>query len=224
MTHPRGRKISGADKCRRKFLRFFPRGFADDKYFAWERGYKWNAHEQWNQALNRRSFRELLKAKRYAEVATTAIRIESRTNLLFSFEKMALRDAVRTSEGAEVFASGLYELLHVAGKMSSKFERWCDTVGSLPKRQTRVLTHPAVTVFPFIAQPDQHIFLKPNVTKTAAREYGFDFTYKSQPSWEVYLSLLKFAEVIQRDLIILQPRDMMDIQSFIWVLGSDEYH
>jgi hypothetical protein len=35
------------------------------------------------------------------------VAIESRTNLLFSFEKMALRDAVRTGAGARLFAEGL---------------------------------------------------------------------------------------------------------------------
>jgi hypothetical protein len=45
------------------------------------------------------------------------------------------------------------------------------------RKQTRVLTWPLVTVFGFIAQPEAHLFLKPNVTRIAAREYGFDFHY-----------------------------------------------
>ncbi|HEV7906330.1 MAG TPA: hypothetical protein VGO96_20990, partial [Pyrinomonadaceae bacterium] len=80
-----------------------------------------------------------------------------------------------------------------------------------------------VSVFGFIAQPDTHIFLKPNVTRTAARAYGFDFQYKSRPSWETYANYLEFAATIRRDLSDLKPRDMIDLQSFIWVQGSDEY-
>ena len=33
-------KQSGPVRCRRKFLRFFPKGFYDEKYLDWERGYK----------------------------------------------------------------------------------------------------------------------------------------------------------------------------------------
>ena len=66
-------------------------------------------------------------------------------------------------------------------------------------------------------------FLKPTVTRIAAREYGFDFRYHSRPSWETYASLLEFAEVVRRDQRDLRPRDMIDIQSFLWVQGSDEY-
>jgi hypothetical protein len=35
--------------------------------------------------------------------------------------------------------------------------------------------------------------------------------------------MLNFARVVRRDLRDLKPRDMIDIQSFLWVQGSDEY-
>ena len=224
-THPeRKTKIStGALNCRKRFLRFFPKGFRDPKYFDWERGYKWAAHEQWEESLNRKRFAALLKKGEFAEIAAAAIRIESRTNLLFSFEKMALRDGVRSAAGAETFARGLFEFLYGAGKIERKFERWCDAIAELPRKQTRVLTWTVATIFGFIAQPETHVFLKPNTTRSAARQYGFDFRYQSRPSWEVYASLLEFAETIRLDQSDLGPADMIDLQSFIWVIGSDEY-
>jgi len=220
---PMQKPSPGANRCRRKFLRFFPGGFHDEKYDAWERGYKWAAHEQWEEKLGRAEFRSLLRSGEYAEAAARAVRLESRTNLLFSFEKMALRDAVKSPEGARAFSSGLYDFVYGPGAPNGRFERWCEAIASLPRRQTRVLTWPLVTVFGFIALPEEHVFLKPNVTRIAAREYGFDFRYKSKPSWDVYASLLEFAETIRRDLKDLRPRDMIDLQSFMWVQGSDEY-
>lgn len=89
----------------------------------------------------------------FEQVAAEAVRIESRTNLLFSFEKMALRDAVRTRAGARLFAEGLYEL----------------------------------------------------------------------PRSEIYAGVIRLASLVRRDLHDLRPRDMIDIQSFLWVQGSDEY-
>jgi len=210
-------------RCRRKFLRFFPGGFTDETYVDWERGYKWEAHERWMERLAPDAYRELLERGRFVEVAEHAVRIESRTNLLFSFEKMALRDAVKSPAGARRFAEGLYAFLHGPGDDRGRFEQWCETVAALPRRQTRVLTWPLLTVFGFIATPDRHIFLKPNVTRVAAKEYGFDFTYKSRPNWETYQSLLGFADAVRRDNRDLRPRDMIDLQSFIWVQGSDEY-
>ena len=221
----RGDQARRANRCRRKFLRFFPGGFRDETYVDWERSYKWETHLRWQEALGRDEFRRLLGAREFAEIAARAVRVEQRArhSMIFSFEKMALRDAVKPPEGARVFAEGLYDFLHGRGEMHQRFERWVQVVGELPRRQTRVLTWPLVTVFGFIAQPGAHIFLKPNVTRAAARAYGFDFHYESRPNWATYASLLEFARTVRRDVRDLRPRDMIDLQSFIWVQGSDEY-
>ena len=208
---------------RAKFLHYFPKGFRDPLYEDWERGYKWAAHERWTETLDQASFRKLLRAGKHREIAAQAVAIEARTNLLFSFEKMALRDAVKTRAGARSFAQGLFDWLYGPGAERSKFEAWCETVAGLPRKQTRVLTWPVVTVFGFIARPRVHVFLKPMVTRIAAEEYGFAFRYQSRPVWETYAGLLEFANTVRRDLQDLSPRDMIDIQSFIWVQGSDEY-
>ena len=212
-------------RCRRKFLRFFPEGFRDETYLAWERDYKLETHRRWEEALNRDEFSRLLGEGNYTEIAARAVRTEQRSqhSMIFSFEKMALRDAVKSVRGARAFAAGLYEFLHGRETEETRFVRWCETVAALPRRQTRVLTWPLVTVFGFIAQPARHIFLKPMVTKIAAAKYGFDFPYQSKPNWETYANLLKFADAIRRDLRDLKPRDMIDLQSFMWVQGSDEY-
>jgi hypothetical protein len=213
----------GAIRCRKKFLRFFPKGFYDEKYVDWERGYKWEAHERWEQSLDRETHRTLINDGEFAEAARRAVTIEARTNLLFSFEKMALRDAVKSSAGARAFTEGLYEFLYGRGSDRAKFERWCEVVAELPRRQTRVLTWPVVTIFGFLALPDVHFFLKPTVTRTAAAGYGFDFRYRSRPNWDTYSNLLDFARLVRADLRDLRPRDNIDIQSFLWVQGSDEY-
>jgi hypothetical protein len=210
-------------KARKKFLRYFPGGFQDETYLDWERNYKWDAHQRWEAQLGREELRRLLRGGEHVEIARRATSIESRTNLLFSFEKMALRDAVKAEVGASAFAEGLWDFLYGRGTDQARFERWITCVAGLPRRQTRVLTWPVVTVVGFIAQPDRHIFLKPNVTRVAAAAYGFPFEYASRPNWATYQSLVAFAEQVRRDQRDLRPRDMIDLQGFVWVQGSDEY-
>jgi hypothetical protein len=220
-----GPELDGAAvaRARRKFLRLFPGGFTDETYIAWERDYKWRAHLQWQEQLARPQYLRLLLAKRFTDAANIAVRIESPRQLLFSYEKMALRDAVKTPAGARRFATGLFEFLHGKPDMEGRFERWCETVAELPRPGTRVLTWPLVTVFGFITQPDRHIFLKPNTTKAAAQKLGFDFHYSSQPNWQTYANYLALAEATRRALADMRPRDMIDIQSFLWVQGAEEY-
>ena len=215
--------LDGPARCRRKFLRYFKAGFYDPTYMAWERDFKWEAHLRWQREFGREEFAQLIAAAQYDEIARRAVGMEARTMLLFSFEKMALRDAVKSAQGAKQFAHGLWNLLHGEGGAASRLEAWCRVVERLPRRQTRVLTWPICTVFGFLAQPGTHFYLKPTVTKRAAAEYNYDFGYESRPGGEAYARVLKFAAKVRRDLADIRPRDMIDIQGFLWVQGSDEY-
>jgi hypothetical protein len=215
---------SGVKKsCIKKFLFYFPKGFYDPKYTAWERGYKWDAHIAWEENLNKKEYAELLRKNDFLEIARRATRLESKTNLLFSFEKMALRDAVKTHNGAKLFSESLFNFIYGRQELEKRFIAFIEATGQLPRKQTRVLTWPLVTVFGFIAEPAENIFLKPKVTKLAAEKYGYSFKYQSKPNWATYADLLQFAQEIKKDIKDLRPRDMIDIQSFIWVLGSEEY-
>jgi hypothetical protein len=210
-------------ECRKKFLYYFKKGFTDPTYKAWERDYKWQAHLAWEAALNKAEYQKLLASKQYNEIALRAVKLETKTNLLFSFEKMALRDAIKTSEGARDFSLGLYDYVYGAGPLQKRFENFAAVLASLPRKQTRVLTWPLQTVFGFIAKPEEHIFIKPRVTKIAAEKYGYDLQYKSKPNWDTYKSMIGFAEKVRDDMKGLHPKDYIDLQSFIWVMGSDEY-
>ena len=225
MATSRARTDAAATRCRRKFLRFFPNGFYDEGYLSSERNYKWETHQRWQEVLGRAEFRRLLAAREFDEICARAVRVEQRSlySMIFSFEKMALRDAVKSRDGAQAFAEGLYQFLHGSAAIERRFDRWVAVVAGLPRKQTRVLTWPLVTVWGFVAQPGVHMFLKPNVTRAAAQAYGFDFQYQSRPGWNIYAGLLDFAARVRRDLRDLKPRDQIDIQSFIWVQGSDEY-
>jgi hypothetical protein len=218
-------ELPGARRCRRKFLQQFPGGFRDETYLEWERDYKVEAHRRWLESLGEAEFARLLAAGEYAEIARRAVGVEQRTrhSMIFSFEKMALRDAVKSPAGARAFATGLHDFLHGTQALEQRFEAWVEAVAGLPRRQTRVLTWPMVTVWGFLAQPKTHIFLKPTVTRIAAAEYGFDLPYRSRPNWETYSAVLELAAAVRADLRDIKPRDMIDIQSFLWVQGSDEY-
>ena len=166
---PAARYAAGVNSCV-----FSPPASATRRIVAWEREYKLETCARWQAQLGREQMRDLLLAGKFSEIAARAVRVEqqSRHSMIFSFEKMALRDAVKSPAGARDFARGLYRFLHGRGSDERRFTQWCATVAALPRRQTRVLTWPLVTVFGFIAQPDRHMFLKPLVTRTAARAYG----------------------------------------------------
>ena len=84
------------------------------------------------------------------------------------------------------------------------------------------MTWPLATVFAFIIAFETYL---PQTRCYSCRreKVRFPFHYQPRLSWGTYESLLNFAERIQHDLRDLHPKDMIDIQSFIWLQGSDEY-
>ena len=95
----------GAALCRRKFELFYPDGFEDETYLVAERAYKERAHLEWEAELAPAAFRKLLARGEFRAVCDAAVRIEVRSNLLFSFQRMAQREAVKTPAAVRLFSS-----------------------------------------------------------------------------------------------------------------------
>ena len=79
-----------------------------------------------------------------------------------------------------------------------------------------------VTYLPFLWRPEQHMFLKPETTKDFAQRVGHSFASDYEPQLDlfVYESLLDLATRTSTELSDLRPRDRIDVQSFIWVIGN----
>jgi hypothetical protein len=79
-----------------------------------------------------------------------------------------------------------------------------------------------VTYLPYLWRPDIHMFLKPEVTKDFAARVGHRFAsdYEAGLRIPVYESLLDLVGRTAQELADLKPRDWIDIQSFIWVVGG----
>jgi hypothetical protein len=212
------------ERAGRKFLKVFPRGFRDDSYLAWERDYKCGAHQQWVAQLDPDRLWKLLWRGQFLQIAATALGM-NRDEVCCSHLRRwrcAMRSATRRMP--ESSPKGWTRFSMAPGRWRTSFENCCTSVASLPRTQTRVLTWPLVTVFGFIAQPRAHIFLTPVAMKKAARMLGHDLPYSARPNWTTYSSFLEFASSTRAALSDLRPRDLIDVQFFLWVRGSDEYN
>src|SRR5436190_1590461 len=82
---------------------------------------------------------------------------------------------------------------------------------------TRLAKWPVVTLFPFVAQPARHLIVKPRVMKRAAEQLGFDLAYRPQPNATTYATVMRAASLVRDALAPWRPRDLIDVQGFIWV-------
>lgn len=215
-----------------RFLNHYPGGFEDAEYLGTagppnkatgERNYKLAAIEQWRQTLGRDAFADLLAGEDYSEICRRSLAIEQMTNLLSTFEKIAFKNVLEPQENHAMFAKGLFDLIYGEDSFEARFERFAEMLGALPTKGQSAAKWPIQTFFPFIAMPEEHIGLKPEVTKLAAKRVGIALNYKPAINWLTYRSLLELAEVLKEKLASLNPKDMVDIHSFIWVTGRDGY-
>jgi hypothetical protein len=211
--------------AKRRFQEIFPGRFADESYLAWERDYKREAHLAWEHVLNRADWTRLHERAAYEEVAERIARFygRSRLNMLALYEWMALREALADHKGAQLIARGLYDLIHGEQPFGRRLERFTEVLDAVPQRQTRLAKWPVATLFPFVADPQHHLILKPRIIKKAAQRYGVELLYRPRPNALTYAALMEFVEWLGGALSSWRPRDLMDIQGFLWVTNSEEY-
>lgn len=212
-------------EAKRRFREIFPRAFRDETYIAWERDYKQHAHDLWERLLGKPELERLLAARKWTEIGDRAIAVyqQPKLNLLALYEWMALRDALKDEAGAARFAPALHQLIYGKGPFAPRFDHFVDILDGLPQRQTRLAKWPVATLYPFIAQPEQHLLLKPNLVKNAAKKWGFDLGYASRPTAEIYARFMQFVDAVEAEIASWKPRDRIDTQGFIWVTNSEEY-
>jgi hypothetical protein len=211
--------------AKRRFREVFPGGFRDPTYLEWERDYKWAAHLAWQRELDRRTWANLLAAGDFAEVARriSTLYARSKLNMLALYEWMALREALASDEGSRLLSAALYELVHGTGPFEQRIERFALILDDVPQRQTRLAKWPIVTLFPFVARPNRYLIVKPMLMKRAAARLAFDLTYAPRPNGRTYAAIASYLTWLRKALASWQPRDVIDLQGFLWVTCSEEY-
>lgn len=198
----------GYDGARSRFLKSFPGGFHSADYVNAERQYKLDAKDRLEKTA---PLETAVHASGLGEAVLAAF---NATNLLSPFEKMRVRDALR-SPAADSFISAAARFTLGEGKPA------------LLEMEEALKPHDAakwtvVTYLPFLWRPEMHMYLKPAVTTDYAARVGHRFAadYEARLNFGVYESLLDLVRKTEAELSDLNPRDGIDIQSFIWVVGA----
>ncbi|MCB8952215.1 MAG: AAA family ATPase [Ardenticatenales bacterium] len=77
------------------------------------------------------------------------------------------------------------------------------------------------TYFLFLLHPQTEMFVKPDIARWFLRFMGAGDLYQSRPDGEVYAGILAQVHALQNSLADFGPRDMIDMQSFIWVCARE---
>lgn len=203
------------------FLKRYPKGFRDSGYLRDERDYKWAAHEHYQQTLGRGVLRALLDAGKIEDARHSLLQTAAKVNFLSMFESAAFRDGLHADD--ECARRFLIAVADAAEQPPSQplLDAIVEAVGALPVAPGKLspLKWTIVTMIPYLALPDDWMFLKPEVTKGCAMRMAFELRYDARPNWTTYSRVLTMCEALRAHLKPHGARDLLDIQSFIWVIG-----
>jgi hypothetical protein len=200
-----------------EFLWVFPGGFRSTAYLAQERDPKLQAHELAVYELSEKRLRAAVDAGRFDDVVKAALLVMGATSLVSSSDQARLRDWLAKPAAKEEFSRRLVDLLHGSSPFLERFAAFSDLLVAASAGKWAVATY-----FPFILYPKDHMFLKPSVTRKAAEACGFALAFEQRPNSRTYEQLLAFAKKLRQYLSELEPEDMVDVQSFLWIAGGGQ--
>lgn len=191
-----------------RFLSIFAEGFEDPGYAAHERAYKDKARARLLATLSPEAAAE---SSGQGEAILAVFRA---TNLLSTFEQIRVQELLR-GKNADAF-------IRAAGRFTLTGSALTLKAMEAALKPHDAATWPVVTYLSYLWAPGTHMFLKPTVTQDFARRVGHPFrdAYESQITLGVYESLLDLAARTEAGIAEMKPRDRIDIQSFIWVVGA----
>ena len=205
------RSFVGFDGARARFLEIFPEGFRDPEYLRRERNYKAEARDRLNATV---PVEEAARGTGFAEDVVVAYRA---TNLLHPIwerprveDLLASPDADGFIQQSARFALGDRSCLGTIARIGSGYDaaKW-----------------PIITYLPFLWDtPRDHVILRHKQAAAFAECVGhaFPYLYNSELLPEVYDSLLDLFTRTSTEIADLEPRDWIDLQSFVWVVSEYE--
>lgn len=200
-----------------RFMGHYPDGFEDPAFIKATRDATIRGHKFCAQLLSQEELSRLIQEGSFEAICDRARHVESTTNLLTKSERKALQEALELPACQKLFSVALADLLYGTETEEARFKHFLRTLGILHLNKW-----PFATLFSFIRHPQQFAFVKPTAIQKSARALCWRINYKPEPNWKTYDAVLRLYSYVRTNLLEegMMPRDLNDVQSFIWSIGQ----
>lgn len=190
-------------------------GFDDSAFNAEEVEYKREAVAFARERLDEGALRRLDEARRGDEVVERLKAVGGKTNLLYLATPSSGDLALLHADGLdrEALTGAILDLLYGPGPSPDRLDRFSRFASGqgLPDRWA------LPTYFLFLVHPESELFVKPSVVLWLLDLLGAKGRYDPQPDGALYRDLLEVMAQLREQLEPYGPRDMVDLQSLLWV-------
>jgi hypothetical protein len=188
--------------------------FDNPSFISDEITYKRGAQARVRELLSKEQLDKLIagqefeEAKAHIKRACAGIFGGVQNNLLNKFDMLAI-----TNAPAEPLVQALYNLLYGTGSFAARFEAWVEVLS-----HDKTTVWPTATYFLMMQDSSRYIFVKPEPYKKLLRVLHSKGVWETHPTATRYMQLLSLASALLSKLALLGAKDMMDVQSFIYVM------
>ena len=119
------------------------------------------------------------------------------------------------NDNATIVGNKLNGLLHGSDEPSERFGNFVAALDDMGATKWTTATY-----FSFLCHTDSQMFVKPTITQNAAALCRWEINYQPKVNWQTYSLILKLAGHLFEELAELEPRDFIDIQSFMWCIAQ----
>lgn len=207
-------------QARNRLLELFPGGLHGPRMQENERAYK-DRLIKFSQDLYRvDALQQSLEKGCFQEIIELAARLvkHSENNFPSSFEKIRFAEAMRDCNRQEAFARAFCAWVIPSQPSQQAFEAIASELAHLGSAKW-----PILTPWRFLLHSQTDVFIKPENIQKAAAVACFEVNYKPELNWLTYDSVMQFYGYVRKEIADLEPRDMIDVQNFIWCTDPDQY-
>jgi hypothetical protein len=198
--------LSKLKEAEASFLTFYPKGFEDEALLP--------IIKRHNTAKIGESVRQLFAPEKFSrteEIGESFAKIVSKSSLISLFEKPKVRDMVKqmSMEQQDMFAIGLYELLHADHVKG--FGILVDVLSLYKLAKWSIMT-----LIPYYYAREKEFFIKPTTTKDIIKFFEIEgFTYKPSPTYEFYERYTKVLEEMKSQVSPIIGEDNAGFTGFL---------
>lgn len=203
------------------FAELQPGAFGDADYIEKARAPMMDAHQMWSESLGDGQGKELLDDGKAAEAGKRLLKIESKLGRLTPQERAGLKRTLKDDQEAS-FLRALFAVTDGEEPDRMSYQGLIEAVDESVEKEpgTRTTNWPLLTLFPFIAHPENQIELKPAVIQKCAIRLNYDLHYAAAPNWWTYERALGMASTLLTRLEPLGAKDFIDVESFAKVIAT----
>jgi hypothetical protein len=195
-----------------RFEAAYPGGFHGEAYLQRQRRHKERASMIGRDRLAPAALRELVGRHDWERLFDRIKLVVEMTDLIpVGYWRTRLLDEIRKPTVARLFYPALFDALHGTGTAAERLGRFAAALHNLGLRQW---SYPSY--FLFLCEPAACMFVMRERLDAGVDMARYPLDIPPFPGAEPYADILTFSRWLKDTLQALEPRDMLDVQSFIW--------